>query len=137
MYGIPVDLIEVSEVAAIFKIIGASVRERKRPPLVMLFRLGNGLVDICFKMHDRPLPAAVRQFWMIGSVDQVEHDGARTEIEWYAVPTCRSGWLVSVSRRRRCLILFMPIVVPNAACWSASASHQSPLAAMTDGSRSA
>src|SRR5882672_5351781 len=81
LHGSPVDFIQLLEIAPIFKKIGPGIRQRKGPTPVMLVCPRNRREQIGFKMNDRPLSSKIGQLRMIPPVQQVEHDGTRTEIE--------------------------------------------------------
>ena len=50
-------------------------------------------------MNDGALPAAIGQFWMIRSVNHVEHNRTRTEVEWHTVAYAQVWITDQVSRK--------------------------------------
>lgn len=74
VHGVPVNLIELCQVAPIFKVVSSSVRQREGPTSTTLPRPGNRLSQARLQMNNRALPATIDQFGVIRLLDLVEHD---------------------------------------------------------------
>src|SRR5690606_38949286 len=81
LYSGPIDLAEVRQVAAILKEIRAGIRQSERPTLILLMRPRNRCLEVGLEVEDWTLAAAINQLCVIALIDQIQHHGARAEID--------------------------------------------------------
>ena len=91
LHRVPVDFVQVRQVAAIFAVGGAGVEDGKCPAAVVLLGPRDGVEHVGFEMDDRLLAAPVLQIGMVGAMDGVEHDRAGGKIEGHTVAHAQIG----------------------------------------------
>src|SRR5690606_2257206 len=79
--SIPINFVQLRQVTAILEKERARIRERKRPTPVILSRPSNCRMQITLQMDNWFLSTAIGKRDMVGLMDQVEHDGTRSEVD--------------------------------------------------------
>jgi hypothetical protein len=88
---LPVQNFKVMDIAEERRVSSTSVAVAERPTAGDRICPLNHRPQICFQMHNWPLPAAVRQIRVISSVQQEQHDRAWAEIERDVLSNLRAG----------------------------------------------
>jgi hypothetical protein len=100
-----VDFVKLRKILEETSVIRTSIAFAACPAaIVALSPLDRG-IQVCFKMHNGPLTAPVRQFWVVSSVKEVQHDRARTEVKWDGLANFGSRVTIDLKGQPPCLDL--------------------------------